>query len=381
MPSSMPAFFPLFFSKPATTPPHSRSSSVPTNLHPQNDPSSPHPYVRSVSGSSASRSSSAGHQPRAQSITSLGIPPPSSPQPNPPARKRPDLSPLSVKGFAFPKQPKPIHPPKDELHRRVGRQYGDFVSNPILSSWEWVKSPSEDDISAKQSRTSGSISPTQPGTNGEVKSPNRKPKHTPNTGQKEDKVYVLTLLLSHTLAGPMEVLRRRHFPVERNKVPAHISVFRALPESRLEQIKSTLTALANSTSPYEICTSRVMRNHSGVAMRMDIPSERKTRKIWEQLMRQWRFLSTQDREIWRGHWTIMNRVQEWAKIQQAEYELKKLEETKGQVRGLTLWRYEDDGTWTHESDYVFKSGGGAHVESEVTGGHVQDVGPDETGQP
>ncbi|WP_411290385.1 2'-5' RNA ligase family protein [Sphingorhabdus sp.] len=64
-------------------------------------------------------------------------------------------------------------------------------------------------------------------------------------------------------------LRRAHFPVERNLVDAHITLFHHLPPSHLPEIKSRLAAIvAEYPAPVAYLTE-VMLLGKGVAFRVD----------------------------------------------------------------------------------------------------------------
>ena len=66
-------------------------------------------------------------------------------------------------------------------------------------------------------------------------------------------------------------LRRRHFPVERNFIDAHITLFHHLPPGHLPEIKSRLAALATDYSAPVADFQEVMFLGRGVAFRVECP--------------------------------------------------------------------------------------------------------------
>ena len=55
---------------------------------------------------------------------------------------------------------------------------------------------------------------------------------------------IVTALLGSADFGWADGLRRAHFPPERNKIPAHISLFHHLPPARLEELMRLMKTLA-----------------------------------------------------------------------------------------------------------------------------------------
>ena len=66
-------------------------------------------------------------------------------------------------------------------------------------------------------------------------------------------------------------LRRKYFPVERNFIEAHITLFHHLPPGHLPEIKSRLAALAADYSAPVAHVQDVMFLGGGVAFRVECP--------------------------------------------------------------------------------------------------------------
>jgi hypothetical protein len=105
--------------------------------------------------------------------------------------------------------------------------------------------------------------------------------------------------------GWLEQLRRRHYPPERNRVPAHLTIFHALPPSLEEEARSRL-ARAVQRPPPTAQLAGLMDLGGGVAFRVvsdDLDS------IREDLADAFHgMLGAQDSAGWRPHITIQNKV-------------------------------------------------------------------------
>ena len=100
-------------------------------------------------------------------------------------------------------------------------------------------------------------------------------------------------------------LRRRHYPAERNRLPAHLTMFHSLPPSSEQEVRHLLANIATKPAPRAFVAG-VMDLDGGVAFRIasdeldDIRAE-----IAERLAG---LLTAQDRAGWSAHVTIQNKV-------------------------------------------------------------------------
>ena len=101
-------------------------------------------------------------------------------------------------------------------------------------------------------------------------------------------------------------MRRKHYPADRNRVPAHLTLFRSLPPSAEEEVRRSLTrSVSGPRPPAEICG--VMDLDSGVAFRVHSPELEATR---DELAAEFHgLLSAQDQGRWTPHVTIQNKVE------------------------------------------------------------------------
>jgi hypothetical protein len=148
----------------------------------------------------------------------------------------------------------------------------------------------------------------------------------------------------------IEGLRRAHYPPERNRVPAHLTIFHALPPSAETELRSRLAKIVRQTSP-EATIAGLMDLGGGVAFRIVSPDLDRIRdELAEDLHG---LLGAQDGGGWRPHITIQNKVA--PKIARA---LKQSLERNFEPRplalsGLGLYRYLG-GPWERLATYPFR---------------------------
>lgn len=100
-------------------------------------------------------------------------------------------------------------------------------------------------------------------------------------------------------------LRRRHYPVERNQVPAHLTMFHAIAPSAEAELRQILRTMAEQ-SPPRAWIAGVMDLGGGAAFR--IASDDLDR-IREEIAHRLRgLLTAQDSAGWSAHVTIQNKV-------------------------------------------------------------------------
>src|SRR5205823_4214808 len=139
----------------------------------------------------------------------------------------------------------------------------------------------------------------------------------------------------------LDALRRAHYPPERNRLPAHLTIFHALPPSAEAEVRSRLGEIARERRP-KATVAGLLDLGGGVAFRI-VSSD--LDRIREQLASDLHgLLGAQDSGGWRPHITIQNKVA--PKIARAlitsverGFVPRPLE-----LRGLGLHRYAD-GPW------------------------------------
>ena len=146
---------------------------------------------------------------------------------------------------------------------------------------------------------------------------------------------LLTLELAEPAQSLFQTLRERHFPAARNQVPAHVSLFHALPGAARVPILDLLRALAAAPPAITVEAPRSLGH--GVAFPLTAPELLVLRTHLADAWQPW--LSAQDRQPYRPHVTIQNKVTpEQARETQARL-------ARGFVpwcthgAALLLWRY------------------------------------------
>jgi hypothetical protein len=184
------------------------------------------------------------------------------------------------------------------------------------------------------------------------------PSHLPQTGSAEASVYVLTLMTDRAHHDRMTALRKKYFPKHLNKLAAHLTLFHALPRSKLESsIMPLLEDVASRTSPFRIRADKPFRMKKGFAVSVsEVEGRMQGKNVHRALQGPWEqegFLSAQDAGGCRLHYTLMNKVDDDRAVEAAYAEfLEQFKGDMGTVEGLALWKY-DRGFWKWDRSFAF----------------------------
>jgi hypothetical protein len=162
------------------------------------------------------------------------------------------------------------------------------------------------------------------------------------------------LIVTAELAPPdfswIEGLRRAHYPVERNLVPAHLTMFHALPPSAETEVRGRLARMVLRRAP-AATVAGLMDLGGGVALRIVSAELDDIRDELASALHG--LLGAQDSGGWRPHVTIQNKVPP----KQARALKETLERTFRPrpllISGLGLQRYEE-GRWQKLAAYPFR---------------------------
>ena len=148
----------------------------------------------------------------------------------------------------------------------------------------------------------------------------------------------------------LDSLRRRHYPVDRNQLPAHLTMFHALPPSAEGEVRSRLAAIATERRPHAMIAG-LMDLGGGVAFR--IVSDELDR-IREQIAADLHgLLGAQDSGGWRPHVTIQSKVApKDSRVLLSEMEAG-FRTRPLPITGLSLHRYLG-GPWERLATYPFR---------------------------
>ena len=117
-------------------------------------------------------------------------------------------------------------------------------------------------------------------------------------------------LIVSALLGPedfawLDGLRRTHYPPDRNRLPAHLTLFHHLPPSLLPELKRRLGDAARAGQPRAEAAGLIDLG-GGVAVRIASPGLEDIRADLAESFRG--MLTPQDQAGWRPHVTIQNKV-------------------------------------------------------------------------
>lgn len=148
----------------------------------------------------------------------------------------------------------------------------------------------------------------------------------------------------------LEGLRRAHYPADRNRVPAHLTMFHSLPPSAEREVRARLSELANAPPP-RARIEGLMDLGGGVAFRVVSDDLDRIRDGLAEMLRG--LLGAQDAGGWRPHVTIQNKVPpRTARALLIELQRRFVGRPLA-IRGLGLHRYRD-GPWEPVAVFPFR---------------------------
>lgn len=173
---------------------------------------------------------------------------------------------------------------------------------------------------------------------------------TPGAPRADHAPLLVTALFDAAGFAWLDGLRRRHYPPERNRVPAHCSMFRQLPPSAAEEVRHRLSAAVRTwRAPRAVITGPILLDQ-GVALRIDSPEMEDLRA---QLAEDFTgLLPMADRDGWRPHVTIQNKVPP-CEARALYHALERdLAPRAVRIAGLAAWRWRG-GPWDSFSRHMF----------------------------
>ena len=162
-------------------------------------------------------------------------------------------------------------------------------------------------------------------------------------------LIVTAEIAAHDLAW-LTQLRQAHYPAERNQLPAHLTMFHALPPSAEGEARTLLSRMA-AEAPPRASIEGLIDLGGGVAFRIvSIGLDRVRRELAESFHG---LLSAQDSGGWRPHITIQNKVS----VREARAVLLRLaaefRPRSLAISGLGMHRYLG-GPWEQLAVYAFR---------------------------
>lgn len=148
---------------------------------------------------------------------------------------------------------------------------------------------------------------------------------------------ILTARADPASMARFEALRRAHYPAPINRVPAHISLFHHLPGSEVEAVIDRLKFTARHHPAPEVEVAGLRSLGKGVALTLHGDG---LAAIRAELADAWApLLIPQDRQGWRGHVTIQNKVDPSLARKTLAALSATFEPWTARIVGIDVWRY------------------------------------------
>lgn len=162
---------------------------------------------------------------------------------------------------------------------------------------------------------------------------------------------VVTAELPADLQSWADALRRAHYPPERNRVDAHVTLFYALPPSCEDELHGLLAAAARDHAPVSASLEGVMSLGGGTALRIESPAMLALRR--DVAGRLHGLLTAQDQVEPRLHVTVQNKVSP-REARALQRRLSSQIAARGfRFSGLALFRYRG-GPWEAVKRWSFR---------------------------
>jgi hypothetical protein len=156
--------------------------------------------------------------------------------------------------------------------------------------------------------------------------------------------------MPHDVAAWADGLRRAHFPPERNRLRAHVTLFHALPPSAEGEVRRLLGEITSAPPP-SARIAGVMKLGGGTALRIDSEAMVAIHREIAERMRG--LLTSQDMQPARLHVTIQNKVSSEAARALYEALAPTIVPRDFRFRGIGLYGY-DGGDWLALRDFPFR---------------------------
>ena len=179
-----------------------------------------------------------------------------------------------------------------------------------------------------------------------------------------DRPLVLTLRLDERTQARFDRERSAHFPPGRTAVGAHVTLFHALPGAARSRVEEEL-AHEQHRAPFVVEVTEPFPLGRGVAYGLRSPS---LDALHRELQERWSAeLTPQDRQRFRAHVTVQNKVTPDQARATLALLLAAHRPVVATAEGLQLWRY-DGGPWALLGRYDFVGGGPPGTQADLVRG-------------
>lgn len=165
-----------------------------------------------------------------------------------------------------------------------------------------------------------------------------------------DAPLIVTALMEQGASARFEAMRRAYFPPARNRTPAHLTLFHALPGAQIDELEDELTERCWRAEPFAARASGLRFLGAGVAIVIDAPSLVALRAG---IAQSWiEALTPQDRQRFNPHVTVQNKVTPAHARQTFDALQAVFEPFEFLIEGLELWHYRG-GPWESAGRFPF----------------------------
>lgn len=165
---------------------------------------------------------------------------------------------------------------------------------------------------------------------------------------------IVTVQFDERSAALLGALRRKHFPPALNRVGAHLTLFHNLPGAEEAAVLRSVAESAARTKPFTVVAAGPLRLGRGVAIKIE--SDRLMALRGELAARFKPWLAGQDREKFRPHVTIQNKVAPHEAAALCEHLAAVFSPFEATAEAIQLWRYAG-GPWAPIAAVSFQGAG------------------------
>lgn len=159
---------------------------------------------------------------------------------------------------------------------------------------------------------------------------------------------VLTLRLDAEQHAYFENLRQRHFPLERNQIPAHLTLFHTLPDE--PGITSVLNFEAERQKTFVLAVTGLRSLGKGVAYTLQSAALLALHGRLADALAD--HLTAQDKQKLQPHIVVQNKVTSAAALDLLMHLRQTFVPMQVQAVGMDLWHYMG-GPWKHARTFAF----------------------------
>ncbi|WP_262271982.1 2'-5' RNA ligase family protein [Microvirga yunnanensis] len=161
---------------------------------------------------------------------------------------------------------------------------------------------------------------------------------------------ILTLRLDEHSFAFFDAQRRRYFPPDRNFIPAHLTLFHALPGEHRPAIQRDIERTIAGREPFPLAVTGLRPLGRGVAYTLQSPELAHLRRALALTWNDW--LKPQDRQNHQPHVTVQNKVDPVQARALLEDLSERFQPFQAEAIGLDLWWYRG-GPWEMAGRFGF----------------------------